>query len=97
MKAKDLSKLLNEKGLTPEQVFRIIESYEKQKERVKNYQKKKYYKVSISVPREKVDRISDELNISKLLVKKYLAGIKILNSVPKEVRESIKELLRESK
>lgn len=94
MKAKDLSKLLNEKGLTPKQVFRIIESYEKQKERVKNYQKKKYYKVSISVPREKVDRISDELNISKLLVKKYLAGIKILNSVPKEVRESIEELLK---
>ena len=94
MKTKDLAKLLREKGLTTEQVFRIVENYEKQKERIKEYQKKKYYKVSVSVPREKVDKISEELNIPKTLVKKYLAGVKIINSVPKEVKESIKEFLR---
>lgn len=94
MKTKELAKLLSEKGLTPEQVFRIIENYEKQKEKIRKYQKEKYYKVSISVPREKVDKISEELNTSKTLVKKYLAAIKALNSVPKEVRESIKKLLK---
>ena len=94
MKTKDLAKLLSEKGFTPEQVIKLVEKYEKQKERAKEYQRRKYYKVSISISKEKVDKISEELEIPKEMVKKFLAGTKAVNSVPEEVRHSIKEFLK---
>ena len=94
MKAKDLAKLLTEKGLTLEQVVKLVERHEKQKERAKQYQKEKYYKVSIAVPKEKVDTISEELEIPKELVKKFLAGIKAVNSVPEEIRHQPRDFLK---
>jgi len=94
MKTNDLAKLLATKGLTPEQVAKLIERYEKQKEKAKEYQRARYYKVSITVPKEKVDTISEQLEIPKELVKKFLAGIKAVNSVPEEVRYRIKEFLK---
>ncbi len=94
MNSKELARLLSEKGLTPEQVARIVDRYEKQKERHREYQKKKYYRVSISVPKERADRISQELNIPVEYVKKFLAGVKAVNSIPEEVRETLKEFLR---
>ena len=97
MRTKDLAKLLAEKGLTAEQVAKLVERYEKQKERAKQYQKEKYYKVSIAVPKEKVDTISEQLGIPKELVKKFLAGIKAINSVPEEAKNSIRDFLRNGK
>jgi predicted transcriptional regulator len=94
MRTKELAKILAEKGLTPEQVAKLVERYEKQKERAKEYQRQKYYKVSIAVPKEKVDVISKQLGIPKDLVKKYLAGIKAVSSVPEDVRRRIKEFLK---
>ncbi len=94
MKNFELQKLLKEKGLTPEQIAKIVERYERQKERAKRYQKEKYYKVSITVPKEKVDMISEQLGIPKELVKKFLAGIKAINSVPEEAKNSIRDFLR---
>ena len=94
MRTKELAKILAEKGLTPEQVAKLVVRYEKQKERAKEYQRQKYYKVSIAVPKEKVDVISKQLGIPKDLVKKYLAGIKAVSSVPEDVRRRIKEFLK---
>ena len=48
MKNSELQKLLKEKGLTPEQIAKIVERYERQKERARRYQKEKYYKVSFN-------------------------------------------------
>ncbi len=93
MNTKELAKVLGEKGLTPEQVAKIVERYEKQKERVKKYQKEKYHKVSISVKKEVVQKISSTTGIPEDMVKKYLAGIKATSFVPKEVKEKIKQAL----
>jgi len=97
MKMKDLANLLTKKGLTPEQVAKLVERYEKQKEKAKEYQRQRYYKVSIVVSKEKVDTISEQLGIPKELVKKFLAGVKAINSVPEEVKNSIREFLRNGK
>ena len=94
MNSKELAKFLSEKGLTPDQVARIVDRYEKQKEKHREYQKRKYYRVSISVPKERADRISQELNIPVEYVKKFLAGVKAVNSIPREVREKLKKFLR---
>ena len=93
MNTKELAKVLGEKGLNPEQVAKIIERYEKQKERVKKYQKEKYYKISTTVKKEVVQKISSTTGIPENIVKKYLAGIKAINSVPKDVKEKIKQTL----
>ena len=94
MKNSELQKLLKEKGLTPEQIAKIVERYERQKERTKRYQKEKYYKVSVSVKREGVDRISRGTGIELNKVKKYLAGAKLLQALTKEEKERIKEFLK---
>jgi predicted DsbA family dithiol-disulfide isomerase len=95
MKTKELSKLLSEKGLTSEQVVKIIESYEKNRERVKKYQKKTYEKVSVSVRKEVINEISQLTGIDAKKVKKYLAATKLVKEVSKEEREIIKEALRQ--
>jgi len=92
MNTKELAKVLGEKGLTPEQVAKIIERYERQKERTKEYQKRKYYKVSISVPKEKVDKL-EQLGIPKEFAKKYLAGIKALSAVPEDIKRKLKTVV----
>jgi len=94
MKNTEIQKLLKEKGLTPEQIAKIVERYERQKERAKRYQKEKYYKVSVSIKREDVDRISRETGIEPNKVKKYLAGIKLSQALTKEEKEKIKECLK---
>jgi len=93
MNTKELAKVLGEKGLTPEQVAKIVERYEKQKERTKKYQKEKYFKVSITVKKEVVQKISSATGISENTVKKYLAGVKVTSSISKEVKEKIKQTL----
>lgn len=95
MRAKELAKVLSEKGLTPEQILKIVERYERQKERAKQYQKEKYYKVSITVEKELVQRISSATGIPENKVKKYLAGVKALRSLTQEEKEKIKEVIRQ--
>jgi len=93
MNTKELAKVLGEKGLTPEQVAKIVERYEKQKERTKKYQKEKYFKVSITVKKEVVQKISSATGIPENTVKKYLAGVKVTSSISKEVKEKIRQTL----
>ena len=97
MKNFELQKLLKEKGLTPEQIAKIVERYERQKERAKRYQKEKYYKVSVSIKREKVNRIKELTGLKEEVIKKYLAGLKLIQSLKEEEREKIKEALRSLK
>ena len=93
MNTKELAKVLGEKGLTPEQVAKIVERYEKQKERTKKYQKEKYFKVSITVKKEVVQKISSTTGIPENIVKKYLAGVKVTSSISKEAKEKIRQTL----
>ena len=97
MKNSELQKLLKEKGLTPEQIAKIVERHERQKERAKRYQKEKYYKVSVSIKREKVNRIKELTGLKEEVIKKYLAGLKLIQSLKEEEREKIKEALRSLK
>jgi len=100
MNAKEIAKLLSEKGLTPEQVAKIIERYERQKERTKQYQKQTYAKVSISVRKDTIKEVSSLAEVPEDYVKKYLAGQKILQSIPPDVLKKIREvttLLKEVK
>jgi len=97
MKNFELQKLLKEKGLTPEQIAKIVERYERQKERAKRYQKEKYYKVSVSVKREDVNRMKELTGLKEEVIKKYLAGLKLIQSLKEEEREKIKEALRSLK
>ena len=97
MKNSELQKLLKEKGLTPEQIAKIVERYERQKERAKRYQKEKYYKVSVSIKREKVNRIKELTGLKEEVIKKYLAGLKLIQSLKEDEREKIKEALRSLK
>jgi len=89
VKTKELAKLLSEKGLTAEHIAKIVEQYEKQRERVKKYQKEKYYKVSISVKKEIVKKISSATGIPEDIVKKYLAALKIFLSLPETAKEKL--------
>ena len=97
MRNTELQKLLKEKGLTPEQIAKIVERYERQKERAKRYQKEKYYKVSVSVKREDVNRMKELTGLKEEVIKKYLAGLKLIQSLKEEEREKIKEALRSLK
>jgi len=97
MKNSELQKLLKEKGLTPEQIAKIVERYERQKERAKRYQKEKYYKVSVSIKREDVNRMKELTGLKEEIIKKYLAGLKLIQSLKEEEREKIKEALRSLK
>ena len=97
MKNSELQKLLKEKGLTPEQIAKIVERYERQKERARRYQKEKYYKVSVSVKREDVNRMKELTGLKEEVIKKYLAGLKLIQSLKEEEREKIKEALRSLK
>jgi len=97
MKNSELQKLLKEKGLTPEQIAKIVERHERQKERAKRYQKEKYYKVSVSIKREKVNRIKELTGLKEEVIKKYLAGLKLIQSLKEDEREKIKEALRSLK
>jgi len=91
LKLKELAELLSKKGLTPEQVSKILEMYERQKERAKEYQRKKYYKISVAVPKEKARKISEELRVSEEHVKNYLACQKLFSSIPDNVWKILKE------
>jgi predicted solute-binding protein len=95
MNAKELAKVLSEKGLTPEQIAKIVERWEKQKERIKKYQKEKYYKVSVTVRKEVVKEVSNRTGIPESIVKKYLAGLKVIRSISQDQRNKIKEVLSE--
>jgi len=97
MKNSELQKLLKEKGLTPEQIAKIVERYERQKERAKRYQKEKYYKVSVSIKREDVNRMKELTGLKEEVIKKYLAGLKLIQSLKEDEREKIRETLRSLK
>ena len=94
MKTSELQKLLKEKGLTPEQIAKIVERYERQKERSKKYQREKYYKVSVSVKKHIVDEICRLTGLKHETVKKYVAGMKLIKSVNQKEKEAINEAMR---
>ena len=97
MNTNELQKLLEEKGLTPEQIIKIVERYERNKERVRKYQKEKYYKVSVSIKREDVNRMKELTGLKEEVIKKYLAGLKLIQSLKEDEREKIRETLRSLK
>ena len=95
MKSKELMREFTQLGLTPEKVLEIIRRYERQKERVKKYQKEVYEKVSVSVRKEVVNQVSEITGIDVKKVKKYLAALKLVNEVSKEEREMIRDALQQ--
>jgi len=95
MKSKELIKEFEQLGLTPEKVLEIVRRYERQKEKVKKYQKEVYEKVSISIRKEKVNQVSQLTGIDVKKVKKYLAALKLVNEVSKEEREMIRDALQQ--
>jgi len=95
MKSKELIKEFEQLGLTPEKVLEIVRRYERQKEKVKKYQKEVYEKVSISIRKEKVNQVSQITGIDVKKVKKYLAALKLVNEVSKEEREIIRDALQQ--
>jgi len=95
MKSKELIKEFEQLGLTPEKVLEIVRRYERQKEKVKRYQKEVYEKVSVSVRKEIVNQVSHLTGIDSKKVKKYLAALKLVNEVSKEERETIREALQQ--
>ncbi|GAB6075432.1 hypothetical protein [Desulfurobacterium crinifex] len=95
MKSKELIKEFEQLGLTPEKVLEIVRRYERQKEKVKKYQKEVYEKVSISIRKEKVNQVSQMTGIDVKKVKKYLAALKLVNEVSKEEREMIRDALQQ--
>ena len=95
MKSKELIKEFEQLGLTPEKVLEIVKRYERQKEKVKKYQKEVYEKVSISIRKEKVNQVSQMTGIDVKKVKKYLAALKLVNEVSKEEREMIRDALQQ--
>ena len=95
MKVKELSKMLIQRGFTPEQILKIIDGHEKQKERAKKYQKEKYLKVSVSVKKSEVESIKEKTGITdEGVIKKYLAGVKLISSIPEKVRETISKTIK---
>jgi predicted solute-binding protein len=96
MNTNELQELLEEKGLTPEQIIKIVERYERNKERVRKYQKEKYYKVSVSVKKEVVNKLQNITGLEREIVKKYLAGMKLIHSVNQEDRKKIREAMNNS-
>jgi len=94
MKARELMKALTEKGLTPEQVLKLVERYEQQKERVKKYQKETYLKVSVSVRKEEVEKIKELTGLSEDSIKRYLAGIKLLQKLSRQEMENLEEAIK---
>jgi bifunctional DNA-binding transcriptional regulator/antitoxin component of YhaV-PrlF toxin-antitoxin module len=95
MKLKELIKEFEQLGLTPEKVLEIVVRYEKQKEKVKKYQKEVYEKVSVSVRKEIVNQVLQLTGIDSKKVKKYLAALKLVNEVSKEEREIIRDALQQ--
>ena len=95
MKSKELIKEFEQLGLTPEKVLEIVVRYEKQKEKVKKYQKEVYEKVSVSVRKEIVNQVLQLTGIDSKKVKKYLAALKLVNEVSKEEREIIRDALQQ--
>ena len=95
MKSKELIKEFEQLGLTPEKVLEIVRRYERQKEKVKKYQKEVYEKVSISIRKEKVNQVSQMTGIDVKKVKKYLAALKLVNELSKEEREMIRDALQQ--
>jgi Fic family protein len=93
MKLKELSKLLSERGLTPEQIVKILDRYEQLKEKSKKYQKERYLKVSVSVKKSDVKKIQRLTDLDAHTIKKYLAAIKLLNSIPEEAKKKIKNAM----
>jgi len=94
MKSKELIKEFEQLGLTPEKVLEIVRRYERQKEKVKRYQKEVYEKVSVSVRKEIVNQVSQLTGIDSKRVKKYLSALKLANEISKEEREMIREALQ---
>jgi DNA-binding transcriptional MerR regulator len=95
MKSKELIKEFEQLGLTPEKVLEIVRRYERQKEKVKRYQKEVYEKVSVSVRKEVVNQVSQLTGIDSKKVKKYLSALKLVNEVSKEEREMIRDALQQ--
>jgi hypothetical protein len=90
MKSKELIKEFTQLGLTPEKVLEIVRRYERQKEKVKKYQKEVYEKVSISIRKENVDMIMSKYGIDKNVAKKLLAVKKLIKQLPEElIKEEI--------
>ena len=90
MKSKELIKEFEQLGLTPEKVLEIVRRYERQKEKVKKYQKEVYEKVSISIRKENVDMIMSKYGIDKNVAKKLLAVKKLIKQLPEElIKEEI--------
>jgi len=90
MKSKELMKEFSQLGLTPEKVLEIVKRYEKQKGRVKKYQKEVYEKVTVSIRKESVDEIMNKYSIDKNTAKKLLAIKKLIKQLPEElIKEEI--------
>ena len=90
MKSKELMREFTQLGLTPEKVLEIVRRYEKQKEKVKKYQKEVYEKISISIRKESVDEIINKYGIDKNIAKKLLAIKKLIKQLPEElIKEEI--------
>ncbi len=81
MKSRDLAKLLEQKGLTPEKALEIIEKYEERKEKVRKYQKERYFKVSIAIPKTEVQKLISQFELNETTAKQFLAYLKLKERV----------------
>ena len=81
MKSQDLAKLLEQKGLTPEKALEIIEKYEERKEKVRKYQKERYFKVSIAIPKTEVQKLISQFELNETTAKQFLAYLKLKERV----------------
>jgi len=76
-----LSKKLLEMGLTEEQVMKILESYRRRIEKVKEYQKERYFKVSITVRKDRVKEIQQTRGVNEKVAKKIAAYEKLVSEL----------------
>ena len=81
MARNSLSKKLLEMGLTEEQAMKILESYRRRIEKVKEYQKERYFKVSITVRKDRVREIQQERGIDEKVAKKIAAYEKLASEL----------------
>lgn len=91
--SRDFMKILLQMGLTPEQVIKIVQREEERKRKVREYQKKNYYKVSVMVRKDDVQRIAQLSGVDENKVRKYLGCLKLMKGISQEEVNRIQEAL----
>jgi len=78
-------KKLLEMGLSEEKIIKIISDYQRRIERAKQYQKEKYFKVSIAVKKKDVQKVMENMQVDEKVAKKIVA----LQKLQQELAEYI--------